>query len=82
MDIGNQSATITDGSADAGTALHTKGHTGVIRIMTTTEKAGACTRDIGTMKITTMATGETTIMIATIMTTDAARSLQSKHRCV
>jgi hypothetical protein len=43
--------------------------------MTTTAKAGKCTRDIGTMRNTTMATGETMIMIATIvimttMTTD------------
>ena len=43
--------------------------------MTTTEKAGKCTRDIGTIGTMTMATGETmiiiaTIMIATTMTTD------------
>jgi hypothetical protein len=37
--------------------------------MTTTAKAGECTKDIGTMRITTMATGETTTMGAT-MTTD------------
>ena len=75
MDIGNQLVTTTGGSGDAGTGLHMKGHTGVIRTMTTTEKAGKCTRDIGTMRTTTMATGETmiiiaTIMIATTMTTD------------
>jgi hypothetical protein len=67
MDIGNPLVTITGGSGDAGTVLHLKGHTGVIRIMTTTEKAGECTRDIGTMRITTTAIGETMIMIATIM---------------
>jgi hypothetical protein len=67
MDIGNQLVIITGGSGDAGTVLPMKGHTGVIRIMTTTEKAGECTRDIGTMRTTTTATGETTIMIATIM---------------
>jgi hypothetical protein len=44
-----------------------KGHTGAIRIMTTIAKAGECTRDIGTMRTTTMAAGETMIMIATIM---------------
>jgi hypothetical protein len=43
-----------------------KGHTGAIRIMTTIAKAGECTKDIGTMRTTTMA-GETMIMIATIM---------------
>ena len=69
MDIGNQLVTITGGSGDAGTALRMKGHTGVIRITTTIAKAGKCTRDIGTMRITTMATGETMIMIATIMIT-------------
>jgi hypothetical protein len=68
-DIGNQLVTITGGSGDAGTVLHTKGHTGVIRIMTTTAKAGKCTRDIGTMRIMTVVTGETMIMIATIMIT-------------
>jgi hypothetical protein len=67
MDIGNQLVTITGGFGDAGTVLHMKGHTGVIRIMTTTEKAGECTRDIGTMRTTTMAAGETMIMIAAIM---------------
>jgi hypothetical protein len=67
MDIGNQLVIITGGSGDAGTVLPMKGHTGVIRIMTTTAKAGECTRDIGTMRTTTTATGETTIMIATIM---------------
>jgi hypothetical protein len=70
MDIGNPLVTITGGSGDAGTVLHLKGHTGVIRIMTTTEKAGECTRDIGTMRITTTAIGETMIMIATIMIAD------------
>src|ERR1700730_9315365 len=69
MDIGNQSVNVTGGSGDAGTLLHMKGHTGVIRIMTTTAKAGKCTRDIGTMRTTTMATGEAMIMIATIMIT-------------
>src|ERR1700730_8906836 len=67
MDIGNQLVNVTGGSGDAGTVLHMKGHTGVIRIMTTTAKAGKCTRDIGTMRTTTMATGETMIMIAAIM---------------
>ena len=74
-DIGNPLVTITGGFGDAGTALLMKGPTGLIRIMTTTAKAGKCTRDIGTMRTTTMATGETMIMIATIvimttMTTD------------
>jgi hypothetical protein len=69
MDIGNRLVTITGGSGDAGTVLHMKGHTGAIRIMTTTEKAGECTRDIGTMRTTTTATGETMIVIATIMIT-------------
>ena len=68
-DIGNQLGDVTGGSGDAGTVLHMKGHTGVIRITTTIAKAGKCTRDIGTMRITTMATGETMIMIATIMIT-------------
>jgi hypothetical protein len=67
MDIGNQLVNVTDGSGDVGTALHMKGHTGVIRTMTTTEKVGKCTRDIGTMRATTMVTGETMIMIATIV---------------
>ena len=67
MDIGNQLVISIGGSADVGSGLHLKGHTGVIRIMTTTAKAGECTKDIGTMRITTMATGETTIMIAIIM---------------
>jgi hypothetical protein len=69
MDIGNPLVTITGGSGDAGTVLHMKVHTGAIRIMTTTEKAGGCTRDIGTMRITTMATEETMVMIATIVIT-------------
>src|ERR1700682_5390766 len=69
MDIGNQLVTVTGGSGDAGTVLHMKGHTGVIRIMTTTAKAGKCTRDIGTMRTTTMDTGENMIMSATIMIT-------------
>jgi hypothetical protein len=67
MDIGNRLVTITGGSGGAGTVLHMKGHTGVIRITTTIAKAGECTRDIGTMRITTMAIGETMIMIVTIM---------------
>jgi hypothetical protein len=67
MDIGNRLVTITGGSGDAGTVLHMKGHTGAIRTMTTTGKAGKCTRDIGTMRTTTMAAGETMTMIATIM---------------
>src|SRR5713101_4596749 len=67
MDIGNRLVTITGGSGDAGTVLHMKGHTGAIRIMTTIAKAGECTRDIGTMRTTTMAAGEAMIMIATIM---------------
>ena len=46
-----------------------KGHTGAIRIMTTIAKAGECTRDIGTMRTTTMDAGETMIMTGTIMTT-------------
>ena len=86
MDIGNQLVTVTGGSGDAGTVLHMKGHTGAIRTTTTIAKAGECTRDIGTMRTTTMATdgtvrttimaaGETMIVIATIvikttMTTD------------
>ena len=60
---------ITGGFGDVGTVLRTKGHTGAIRTMTTTEKAGECTRDIGTMRTTTTAIGETMIMIATIMIT-------------
>jgi len=79
MDIGNQSVTTTGGSGDAGTGLHMKGHTGVIRIMTTTAKAGKCTRDIGTMRTTTMATGETMIMIATIMITRTMTTMTTDH---
>ena len=67
-DIGNQLVHVIGGSGDAGTVLHMKGHTGVIRITTTTAKAGECTRAIGTMRTMTTATGETTI-IATIMIT-------------
>jgi hypothetical protein len=67
MDIGNQLVTITGGSGGTGTGLHTKGRTGAIRTMTTIGKAGKCTRDIGTMKTTTTATGETMTMIGTIM---------------
>ena len=67
-DIGNQLVHVTAGSGDAGIVLHTKGHTGVIRITTTTAKAGECTRAIGTMRTTTTATGETMI-IAIIMIT-------------
>ena len=52
-----------------GSVLHLKGLTGVIRTMTTTGRAGKCTRDTGTMRTTTTATGETTIMIATIVIT-------------
>jgi hypothetical protein len=77
-DIGNQSVTNIGGSADAGSGLHLKGHTGVIRIMTTTERAGKCTRDIGTTRITTTATGETMIMIATIMITT---TITTDHYC-
>ena len=69
MDIGNRLVTITGGSGDAGTVLHMKGHTGAIRTMTTTGKAGKCTRDIGTVRTTIRATGETMVMIGTIMTT-------------
>ena len=69
MDTGNQLVTTTGGCEDAGSVLHLKGHTGVIRIMTTTGKAGKCTRDTGTMRTTTTATGETTIMIATVVIT-------------
>ncbi len=69
MDIGSQLVTTTGGSGDAGTVLHLKGHTGVIRTMTTTGKAGECMRDIGTMRTTTTATGETTIMIANVVIT-------------
>ena len=76
--IGNQLVTITGGSGDAGTVLHMKGHTGLIRIMTTTAKAGKCTRDIGTMKTTTTATGETMIMIATVVITT---TMTSDHYC-
>jgi hypothetical protein len=68
-DIGNPLVITIVGCGDVGTGLHTKGRTGVIRIMTTTEKAGKCTRDIGTMRTTTRATGETMIMIGTIMIT-------------
>ena len=68
-DIGNQLVTITGGSGGAGNVLHLKGHTGVIRTTTTIAKAGKSTRDIGTMRITTTATGETMVMIATIMIT-------------
>src|SRR6202171_4919439 len=78
MDIGNQLVTVTGGSGDAGTVLHMKGHTGVIRIMTTTAKAGKCTRDIGTMKTTTTATRETMIMIATVVITT---TMTSDHYC-
>ena len=67
-DIGNQLVTITGGSGDAGTVLHMKGHTGVIRITTTTAKAGKCTRGIGTTRITTMATAEN--LTTTTMTAD------------
>src|SRR6266852_8683361 len=67
-DIGNPLVTITGGSEDAGIGLHMKGHTGVIRIMTTTEKAGKCTRDIGTVRTTTRAT-EAMVTIGTIMIT-------------
>ena len=82
MDIGNQLVTITGGSGDAGTVLHMKGHTGAIRIMTTTEEAGNGMRDIGTTRITTMAIGATMVMIATIMitTTTDHRALSSPHR--
>ena len=67
MDIGNQLVTITGGSGDAGTVLLMKEHTGVIRITTTIAKAGKYTRDIGTMRTTTMATGDTMIMNAIIV---------------
>src|SRR5438045_4635199 len=67
-DIGNQLVHVTGGSGDAGIVPHMKGDTGVIRITTTTAKAGECTGDIGTMRITTTATGETMI-VATIMIT-------------
>jgi hypothetical protein len=69
MDIGSQLVTTTGGSGDAGTVLPLKGHTGAIRIMTTIAKAGECMRDIGTMRTTTTATGETTIMIANVVIT-------------
>jgi hypothetical protein len=80
MDIGNQLVTTTGGSGDAGSVLHLKGHTGVIRTMTTTEKAGKCTRDTGTMRTTTMATGETTIMIATVVITTTVTT-DHDHSC-
>lgn len=66
-DIGNQWITITGGSEDVGSVLLIKGHTGAIRTMTTTGKAGGCMRDIGTARITTTVTGESTIMIVTIV---------------
>src|ERR1700730_11414492 len=76
MDIGNQLVTITGGSGDAGTVLRIKGHTGVIRITTTIAKAGECTRDIGTMRTTTMAIGENVAMIATIAITTTTNADQ------
>jgi hypothetical protein len=85
MDIGNQLVTITGGSGDAGTVLRIKGHTGVIRITTTIAKAGECTRDIGTMRTTTMAIGENVAMIATIVittTTNADQYALPFGRCV
>src|ERR1700732_1336697 len=74
--IGNQLVTITGGSGGAGNVLHLKGHTGVIRVTTTIAKAGKSTRDIGTVRITTTATGETMVTIATIMITTT-----TDHRC-
>jgi len=67
MDIGNPLVTITGGSRDAGNVLPMKGPTGAIRTMTTIAKAGECTRDIGTMRTTTTATGESMIVTTTIM---------------
>jgi hypothetical protein len=60
---------ITSGFGDVGTVLPMKGHTGAIRITITTGKAGKCTRDIGTMRTTITATGETMIVITTTMIT-------------
>ena len=80
MAIGNQLVTIIGGSGDAGTVLHMKGHSGVIRTTTTTGKAGKCTRDIGTMRTTTMATGEIMIMIGTIMITTMTTDLYTHAR--
>jgi hypothetical protein len=77
--IGNQLVTITGGSRGAGNVLLLKGHTGVIRITTTIAKAGKSTRDTGTVRITTTATGGTMVTIATIMitTTTDHRALSS-----
>src|SRR5712691_3733167 len=60
--IGNRWVTGTDGCGGIGSVHHLKGHTGRIRITTTTAKAGWCTKDIGTARTTTITTGE--IMIA------------------
>ena len=62
---------IISGCGDAGIVRRLKGLNGAIRTMTTTRKAGKCTKDIGTMKTTITATGETMIVItnATMATT-------------
>ena len=60
--IGNRWVTATDGCGGIGSVHHLKVHTGRIRTMTTTAKAGCCMKDIGTAKTTTTITGE--IMIA------------------
>ena len=56
-DIGNPWVTVTGGCGDTGSVLHLKVPTGRIRITTTIAKGGCCTKDIGTARTTTTATG-------------------------
>ncbi len=49
------------GCGAIGSVLHLKGLTGRIRITTTIAKAGSCTKDTGTARITTTGIGDTMI---------------------
>src|ERR1700737_3690084 len=66
-DIGRRLVIITSGSAATGSGLHLKEHTGPIRITTIIEKAGKCTKDIGTARTMRATTGVTVTTVSTSM---------------
>ena len=57
------------GSGTLGSSTVCKGLTGAIPTMTTSRKAGNCTRDTGTMRTTIAAMGEAMTVIKTTMIT-------------
>ena len=60
--IGRRRVVAINGCGDTGSVLHSKGPIGAIRITTTIAKVSNSTKDIGTGRTTTTATGR--IMIA------------------